>query len=72
MMRKTGHLHMLCHAIRSFGLHDTQNLSTNHGILAIHLIEITYTEKQNRIRMLCLDVKILLHQWGFHYLRHAL
>ena len=72
MVRETGHLHMLCHAIGPFGLHDPQDLRTYHGILAIHLIEIAYTEKQDRIRVFCLDVEILLHQRGFHYFRHAL
>ena len=72
MMRETGHLYMLTNTIRPLRLHNTQDLSTDHGILAIHLIEIAYTEQQDRIRVFSLDVKILLHQWGFHYLRHAL
>ena len=44
MMWKSRHLDMLRHAIRTFGLYDTQYFRANHGVLAIHLVKVSNPE----------------------------
>jgi hypothetical protein len=52
-------------SVGPFGKHDVQNLAGFDGILAESLVKIAHAKKQQRPRMFCLELIILLHQWGF-------
>ena len=70
MVRETGHLDKLGASIGPFGLDDAQDLGAYDGVVTIHLIKVTDSKQQYRVRVFSLDIEILLHQWGLNYFCH--
>ncbi len=62
MERETCHLHAFRSTVGTMRQYDAHNLRTDDGIFAVHLIEVTDTKQQYRIRMFRLDVEVLLHK----------
>ena len=64
MMRKSSHLVTFVVTIVTMSQRDTQDTGRRHSILTIGLIKVATTKQQHRIRVLCLQVKKLLHHRG--------
>ena len=67
MMRKSGQLDAALVAVHSASKGDTQNLRCFDRIHTHALVEVTDTEKKNRIGMFLLHLPVLLHQRGIRY-----
>ena len=68
MVGETGQLHVLCGTVCPFCKYNSQNLAGSYCIISKCLVEITHPKKQQGIGMLCLNLKILLHQRSLNYL----
>ena len=61
MMRETGHFDKLSRPVGFLRLNDPENFSTNHSILTIHFVKVSYTEQKDSIRVFRFNIEILLH-----------
>ena len=74
MIGEASHRGALRHArlaVVSVGERDAENLSGNHRIVGIRLVEIATTEQQQRLGVLRLEVVELLHHRGQLLLCHT-
>ena len=63
-MREARHFHTLTLSVGTLGQCNSQYFRSNNSIFGIGFIEISTPEKHNRIGMLCLQLKKLLHHRG--------
>ena len=70
MVREACQFNFARTTIATFGQNDVEHPSGLDGIFPKSLVEVTHTEKQQRVRVLGLDPIVLLHE-GCRFLGHG-